>query len=90
MDTVKLTILLKPGAKATRIQVNPDRSIGVAVTARPVEGKANAQLIETLARVLHIAKSSCEIVLGNTARHKVVAVTGLSREEIFKRLKQDQ
>ena len=47
-----------------------------AVTAPAEEGKANAAVIELLAREWRLAKSAIEVVRGATARQKVLAIAG--------------
>lgn len=58
----------------------------VKVAAPPVKGKANRELIAYLSKVMGVGRSSLSIVKGHTARNKVVAVEGLTREEIAQRL----
>jgi hypothetical protein len=76
-------IRLKPSAKRPGITVAEDGDVRVAVSSPPVEGRANAELIATLAKRLGVPKSSCSIIRGATARTKVVAVEGLTRQEII-------
>jgi uncharacterized protein (TIGR00251 family) len=54
----------------------------VRLTAPPVEGAANAALVELLARRLGLAKSQVTLIGGQTSRHKVVAVAGRGAAEI--------
>jgi uncharacterized protein (TIGR00251 family) len=46
----------------------------VRVTAAPTDGKANAEVIELLAKRLRLAKSSVRIVSGESSRRKRVAL----------------
>ena len=52
----------------------------------PIKGKANRELITFLSWLLGVGKGSVNIIKGHTTRNKVVAVDGLSREEVMKRL----
>jgi hypothetical protein len=56
------------------------------VSAPPVKGKANEELIAFLSKVLDISKSKIGIIRGHTARNKVIAIDGLSQEDTMKRL----
>jgi len=56
--------------------------VEISVTSPPVDNKANGQLIEFLADVLGVAKSSLSIIKGGHNRNKVVAVSGLTEEEL--------
>ena len=58
----------------------------VRVVAPPVKGKANKELIAFLSQLLGVAKSQIGIIKGHTTRNKVIAINGLSREDIMKRL----
>ena len=63
-----------------------DDSLKVCVTAPPDRGKANAAVIETLARALGIPRDAVRIVAGETSRRKVVDIDGLDEREIRRRL----
>lgn len=58
----------------------------VRVAAPPVKGKANKELISFLSKVLGVGKSSVSIAQGHTSRNKLIAVDGLTQQEIMKRL----
>jgi uncharacterized protein (TIGR00251 family) len=60
--------------------------MGVRVAAPPVRGQANRELIAFLSQLLDIRKDSLAILKGHTSRHKLIAVRGLSREEVLKKL----
>lgn len=55
--------------------------VHVRVTAPPDGGKANKAVIKLLAKQLHVPKSACELVRGETSRHKLVSVP-LSEDEL--------
>jgi uncharacterized protein (TIGR00251 family) len=46
------------------------------VRAAPESGKANAALVDLIAKILDVSRSSIAIVSGEKARLKVVAITG--------------
>ena len=58
----------------------------VRVAAPPARGKANKELITFLSQVLGISRSKINIAKGHTARNKLIAINGLSQEEVTKRL----
>ncbi|MBR4612478.1 MAG: DUF167 domain-containing protein [Kiritimatiellae bacterium] len=55
-----------------------DEALKVRIKAAPVEGKANKELTETLARVFGIPKSAAEIKGGATSKHKRILLRGLT------------
>jgi uncharacterized protein (TIGR00251 family) len=63
-----------------------DGRLKISLTAPPVEGKANADLIRFLARTLGLKKNQVQIVAGQTSRHKTIRLAGLSRDELVSRL----
>ena len=58
----------------------------VRVSAPPVKGKANRELLTFLSRILGVRKSSLSLAKGHTSRDKVIAIDGLTEEEVMKRL----
>jgi hypothetical protein len=68
------------------VEVRPDGTVTVRVTASPVDGAANQAVCDLLAGVLGCGRSAVEVVRGQTARHKVVRVLGLSDETVGARL----
>ena len=62
-------------------------ALKVAVTAPPVEGKANAACIELLAKLLKLPKSSFSIAAGQTSRNKVARISGITADELCARLR---
>jgi uncharacterized protein (TIGR00251 family) len=72
-------ILVQP--RASRAGVGPmvgDR-LRVSVTAPPVDGKANAAVIEALAAAFGVRRGDVSIVRGETGRRKTVRVAGATR-----------
>ncbi|MDA8077770.1 MAG: DUF167 domain-containing protein [Nitrospiraceae bacterium] len=49
----------------------------VKLTAPPVEGAANEQLVEVIAEALGVRKSDVRVIRGQSSRNKVVEVLGL-------------
>lgn len=52
-------------------------AIKVKLTSPPVEGKANDELVEVLAKNLGIAKKNVEIIAGKNSKNKVVKLYGI-------------
>jgi hypothetical protein len=64
----------RAGIGEWRAGANGREELEVRVTAAPTDGKANAEVIELLAKRLGLAKSSVRIVAGESSRHKRVAL----------------
>jgi hypothetical protein len=79
---VLLEILVQPRASRARIGPMHDGRLKVAVTAPPVDGEANAAVIELLAKQLGVAKRAIEIVAGTSGRRKTVRIAGVTQAAI--------
>lgn len=77
---VRITVKVKPRASRSRIVHSSGLSIEASLAAAPVDGAANRALLELLSDVLEVPKSALRLVLGESARNKVVEVTGLDAE----------
>jgi len=79
---VRFEVRAKPRAKKSEVRGVRDGVLEVSLAAQPIEGAANAELIETLARALGVPKSSITIVHGATGRNKLVEIAGVSAETV--------
>ena len=83
---VFISLRVHPSAKRNEVAGVHDGVWQVRVSAPPVRGKANRELIAFLGEVLGVSKSSLSIVKGETSRNKVIAAEGLTQEQIMERL----
>jgi uncharacterized protein (TIGR00251 family) len=81
-----LRLRVHPNAKQNEIAGFIDDVLHIKVSAPPVKGKANRELTAFLSEILGLSRSSLTIVKGHTSRNKVIAVDGLSQEDVIKRL----
>ncbi len=56
------------------------------VTQAPEDGKANAAVVRLLADTLALRATDVEIVSGHASRDKTIALAGIGRDEIERRL----
>jgi uncharacterized protein len=84
---ITFAVKVHPRAKKNAITGEVGDALKLALTAPPVDGKANEACIEFFAKLLNVPSSSVTIAAGQTSRNKVIRVAGLSAEEIKKRLK---
>jgi uncharacterized protein (TIGR00251 family) len=80
-----LEVLLKPNARRSRIVSVEGRCVRASVTAPPVEGKANRELIRLLSETLAVPKSAVEIARGATSKRKMVRIAGIDPAEALRR-----
>ena len=69
-----LTLHIQPGAKKTEVAGLYGDALKIRLAAPPVDGKANAALIEFVAERLGLTKSSVRLKSGQTSRRKVLTV----------------
>jgi uncharacterized protein len=79
-------VRVQPRARKNAILGEIGDALKVALTAPPVEGRANEACIGFLAAFLKVPRSSITIAAGETSRNKVIRVAGLTAAEIAKRL----
>ncbi len=86
MNEAVVDVRVIPRAKKTESGGERDGVIVVRLAAPPVDGAANAALVDFLADTLGLPKRSIRIVAGEKSRHKRVAITGVTAEQVRLRL----
>jgi len=81
-DGCTLSVRLHPGARKNSVTGIHADALKIALTAPPVDGKANEALIAFLAEALHLPRARVALVAGATSRAKVVRITGKSAAEV--------
>ena len=75
---VVLEVLVQPRASRTRVVGVHDGRLKVQLAAPPVDGEANAALVDFLADALGARRSDVAIDRGETGRRKTVRVSGVT------------
>jgi uncharacterized protein (TIGR00251 family) len=80
-------IHLIPGSRQNQIVgYMDDGSLKIKIKAKPVEGKANNELIKYLSEILEIKKSDIEIDSGFTSRNKIVRIWNVEKTKIEQKI----
>jgi len=79
-------VKVQPRAKKNAIIGELGEALKLALTAPPVEGRANQACVAFLAEVLNVPRSSVTIAAGESSRNKVIRVSGLSAAQVEERL----
>lgn len=82
----RLRLRVIPGAARSGVAGRHGEVWKLRVAQAPERGKANMAVLDLLSDALRVPRKHLEVVLGETARDKVVTVTGLSFEEAERRL----
>ncbi|XP_011259859.1 UPF0235 protein C15orf40 homolog [Camponotus floridanus] len=84
---VVIKIQAKPGAKCNNITDISDEAVGIAISAPPMEGEANAELVKYLASIFELRKSNVSLDRGSRSRQKTVTVSGITTDQVLAKLK---
>jgi uncharacterized protein len=85
-DGVTFEVKIHPRARKNAVTGELGDSLKLSLTAPPVEGRANEACINFLANLLKVPRSSVTIASGQNSRRKVIRVSGLSADEVQRRL----
>ncbi|MBS1801151.1 MAG: YggU family protein [Acidobacteria bacterium] len=89
-DGCTLSVRVHPGAKRNAVTGLHAGAVKIALTAPPVDGKANEALIAFVAEQLRLPRSKVALVAGATSRSKTLRITGKSAAEVHAALSPDQ
>lgn len=80
---VELLVLVQPRASRTKVVGEHDGRLKIALAAPPVDGEANAALIEFVSDALDVRKADVRLVDGETSRRKRLIVQGVALEQVL-------
>ncbi len=83
---VRLRVRVTPGAPHNEVMSYVEGVLKVKVAAPPVKGQANKELISFLSNILGVRKNQISILKGETSRDKVLAIEGVTQQELESRL----
>jgi uncharacterized protein len=86
-DGVAITVRVIPRASRSGVAGTRGGALLVRLTAPPVEGAANAELVAVIADALQVPKRAVSIASGERSRSKRVHVTGIDRITVESRLR---
>ena len=75
-DVLSISVRVVPRASKTEVVGEFDSALRVKLAAPPVDGAANDELVQVLAKTFKVARGSVEIVRGSNSRAKQVKVAG--------------
>lgn len=85
-EAVLLPVRAQPKSSRNKIDGIHAGRLKVCVTQAPEKGKANKALLKVLQNGLQLKRSQIELTKGETAGLKIFRVTGLTVEELQKRV----
>ena len=77
-DGIQIMVKVEPRSSKRSVSGVIGDMLKVKLTAPPVDGAANEQLVEVLSETFRIRKSNIKIVKGLSSKNKVVEITGVT------------
>ncbi len=79
---VLLKLYIQPRSSKNSIEGEHDGALKVKITSPPVDGEANAMVIELFSKILKIRKTALTIVKGESSRRKTVLIDDITAEGV--------
>lgn len=83
---VRISVAVSPRAKISRVKGRYGDAIKISIAAPPEDGKANAELIDLLAKALKLPKRAIQIVGGLSSTKKTIEITTTQPQAIAQAL----
>ncbi len=77
-DGITIEVRVEPRSSKKGIAGVIENVVKVKLTAPPVGGEANEQLIEVMSEAAGVRKSAIRILRGHSSKNKVVEIRGIS------------
>ncbi len=85
-EQASIVVQVQPNAGQNKITRFEDGVWHLRIAAPPVKGKANRELLEFLSDILGVGKANITIEKGMTSRRKVIAIGGLTQNQVRQQL----
>jgi uncharacterized protein len=79
---ISFAVRVQPRARRNAITGELGDALKVALTAPPLEGRANEELIAFFSELLKVSRSAVAILAGEQNRNKIVRIGGISRAQL--------
>ena len=85
-NKTRIRVRVYPNADRNEIVSLISGVLRIRISAAPMKGKANKELVSFLGRLLDTSKDNISIAKGHTDRNKLVVIDGFSQNSILKLL----
>lgn len=79
-NSLNIQVQIQPGSSKDQIIGLHNGRLKIKISAPPVGGKANQNLIEFIAKALGVSKSKIEIVKGRTSKLKTLKISAIDQK----------
>jgi uncharacterized protein (TIGR00251 family) len=83
---IAFAVKVQPRARRNAIVGELGDAVKVALTAPPVDGRANQACVDFFADLLKLQRSAITILSGESSRNKVIRVAGISAKALREKL----
>jgi uncharacterized protein (TIGR00251 family) len=83
---VVIPFWVQPKASKSRIMGLYGDKVKLAITAPPVDGKANKEVCKFVAKLFKLPKTSVTIVAGESSRRKLVAIPIKDKDSVIEKI----
>jgi uncharacterized protein (TIGR00251 family) len=83
---VRLEVHASPRARRSGVVGVRGGALAVRLSAAPVAGAANEELLAALGTALAVTRDAVSVVRGEASRHKIIEIRGLDAAEVRARL----
>lgn len=86
-EGITVEIKVQPRASRNQIVGEQEGMLKIKLTAPPVEGEANQALVGYLASVLNLPRRNVVLLKGESSRHKIVGIKGITKDGFLNKIK---
>jgi uncharacterized protein len=79
-------VIVQPRSSRNQVVGEQNEALKIKLTAPPVEGEANAALVDFLSKYLGLPRKDIKLIKGETSRHKIIEIAGMRSEELMIKL----
>lgn len=84
--SVRFWIKVKPRGRREKLERKASGEICFETTVPPVDGKANAAIVDFLASTLRVPRNAIAIKMGTKSKRKLIEISGVAGAEIYERV----
>lgn len=77
---MKINVKVVPKSSIQRVEENLLGELKVKLKSPPIQGRANQELIEILAKYYKVSKSQIEIIQGEKSKNKIININEYGRK----------
>ena len=89
-ESANIVVQVQPNASQNKVVRFQDGVLHLKITAPPIKGKANQELLGFLSDILGVRKAYLTIEKGITSKKKTVAIKGLTQNQVTTKFEEHQ